>query len=538
MHNLYKSLVFLLSFIFTFSFINSQELKVDLTKSIGNQHISNKFPANEIPNLMLVLTGFNPADNESNYKFSGENFAQTSAIIELTKTVQLIGSVNAITFNLNSLDISQIDNEDDKTNKIFKYKIEYSGSNKPAIFGSATSFSLILKISDPIPPKKKQTQYVDPTQIPIPIFKYSDDNNLSNSKKNRYLIIDASTEIKLKKNNTLYRIKEKDGVEDLVKSNSIPVHSSVAILIKNYNFNGIEAVTVNINGVDFSYNQDLGTLYAKIDTSDEVDLNAFDAGQPNQLNKYLDTVLDIFKSNKFLNINDIYLLENYKIALEKAVNNQGNTLSIEEITLLSEILLWKPEFVSLTPISLTAPDADEVEIKVIVRKKGEPMPREYIVGTYLTSGGLGIAINNNIYFTGLKNNQSYTETVKTSDTTTEKYAYLDTANQLSIGIGLNSEVSFRTGSIFRPTLNVGFFIPFEEEISPYLALGPGISMGTKKVKLNVQGGIAFGKVNAIQQQYIGKDLNLFDDLSGGVTEKIWKSSWYFGVGVSYNLKQN
>lgn len=315
------------------------------------------------------------------------------------------------------------------------------------------------------------------------------------------------------------------------------------IIIKKL-FINLKTTSLNINGTDYAYADDVGTLYNQVkpkpEGDDEPGLSGADkevSEKEKSIQNYLDSILQNLKKNEYMNANDMFDLQAYQETLKKSLSNNEN-LSVAEATTLSKILMWFPEYVSLTPIALTTPDADEVELKVSLQYKGANKPKEFHVGTYRTSGGLAVGVNSNIYLTGLKNDEVYTETV-TIDGEDELRAVMDDNDQLSVGIGMNSELSFRTGSMVKPTINVGFFIPIgEEDISPYLALGPGISIGTNKVKFSLSGGWAFGKVNKISEKYIDRDLSDFDNLTNeDLSEKVWKSSWQIGIGLSYNLSK-
>ena len=64
----------------------------------------------------------------------------------------------------------------------------------------------------------------------------------------------------------------------------------------------------------------------------------------------------------------------------------------------------------------------------------------------------------------LKNNAVYAEQ-ETIDGNNELRAKMDEENNTSVGIGAVFEASYRTGSNLRPSINIGFFLPFEEEFT-------------------------------------------------------------------------
>lgn len=395
------------------------------------------------------------------------------------------------------------------------------------------------------PPKSSSANLTSIIRIPLPIFnEYPKDSILEVSKKNRFLIIDARPNPYKKGNNTLYKKRK----NKLKKSSGIPVNSSLAVLIKNYSFINIEETSININGTDYAYKEGLSDVYKQLEPAtgttgvtpenspkDSLGITPESSPGTSNLYDYLNTISSKLDSTNYMNMNDFQYLQFYQDTLQIATSKM-NSLSLQEESIISKIRSWRPEYVSLTPIALTVPDADEVDMTVSLKYKGNTNAKEYNVGTYRTSGGLAVGINSNIYLTGLKNRDVYTDSILVGGKN-ELRAILDSNDELSIGIGMNSELSFRTGCMLKPTVNVGFFIPIgEEDLSPFLALGPGFSIGTKKVKFSLSGGWAFGKINTISTRYKDKDLTQYSDLTKEkLSEKVWKSSWQVGIGLSYNL---
>ena len=171
-----------------------------------------------------------------------------------------------------------------------------------------------------------------------------------------------------------------------------------------------------------------------------------------------------------------------------------------------------------------------------VKTAGSATATQHKLGNYRTTGGLGISVGNQIFVTGLKNNPVYTDSVLI-DTTNQLRAFMDDQNQTSIGIGVNAELYWRTGSWFEPTLNLGFFVPFEEDITPFIGLAPGFRIGNGNVKFSGSFGLALGSVNEIKPEYRDTDLTRFGGLTNDkLAHKVWKSSWVVGFGISFNLK--
>jgi hypothetical protein len=404
-----------------------------------------------------------------------------------------------------------------------------------------------LNFSSRDKPTKKQSLIV----IPPPFIRLPQNSTETNHAKNRYLIIDANSDINYKYNTSLKkRIKGKG--TSLEKASSMPVRGSLTVLIKNYRFGDIERVTVEINGVDYVYKQDVSNLLdaatSKDDSGKAKDISGgISSAKPGvsesvdkkteRLLAYLTSVYKLFSRYTSLNINDLYTVKKYQQELFEFFTANTNDILItpEMAELLGKCVGWQPQSLSLTPISLVVPSADEVTIILKIKHKNQADPTEVKVGTYKTSGGIGIGVGSQIYITGLANNTVYTDSIG-SGSGKELRAFIEHDKHYSVGIGFNSEVYFRTGSIVKPTLNLGFFIPFEEEITPFIALGPGIAIADDNVKFSLSGGLAIGKINAISERYRDKDLSSFPTLTNeSISTKIWDAGLYFAVGVSYNL---
>ncbi|SDM20972.1 patatin-like phospholipase family protein [Kriegella aquimaris] len=84
---------------------------------------------------------------------------------------------------------------------------------------------------------------------------------------------------------------------------------------------------------------------------------------------------------------------------------------------------------------------------------------------------------------------------------------------LTIAAGLKlREIKEKMDKVI-PTLNLGFFVPFEEDITPYLAFGPGLTFTGDKVKFSFGGGIAYGSVNSIAERFVDVDVTSVTDVT-------------------------
>ena len=314
--------------------------------------------------------------------------------------------------------------------------------------------------------------------------------------------------------------------------------------------NTIKTISIKLNGTEYAYNKDVSDVLALLNKGDEpkeapenveegTGVSTADIEINKGRNAYLKQVLESLKKVKSLNINDIYLLATYKEDLMATLASEENdiTLNTKGIKLVSEILGWYPVWIGLTPIALLVEEADEVQISALITHASDSSAEEVKVGKYRVVGGMAFNLGSRIYLTGLKNNEVFTEMQAVGPNGEEELrAGINSKNQRSVGIGLNGEIAFRTGTLVNPTINLGFFVPFEEEISPYLALGPGFTISNAKVKISFGGGLAYGKVNSIAERYVDTDVSGVTDITG-LTEKIWDSSWYLSVGFSYRFNE-
>lgn len=377
-------------------------------------------------------------------------------------------------------------------------------------------------------------------QIPFPHFSPDNNDSIRNRSCHRYLLIDASSSRSKKTNNSLFKptkkfLTGKTFNEKFKNAYALHVNGSLEVFIRNYRFHDLESVTVSVNGEDYEYTMDLDDIIGKKTPSeattpkDSIETTS----TAEDTSTYLQMVLDTLKTYNSLNLNDLYAIQQYKDELRASQEENGADLDVAQIELLSKIYSWFPQYLSLTPIATLVPDNDEVLISVSIKNK-EVEANSYDIGRYRTTGGITVGVGTMLYYTNLKNNEIYTKT-EPGDEGDELHAKINQEDQSSLGVGLNGEVFFRTGSLFRPTINLGAFIPFDEEISPIVTLGPGISIAGKRVKFSISYGIAYGKMNEIKEQYRNEDLTGLDLTNETLTDKVWKQGYYWGVGLRFNL---
>ncbi|HLF64185.1 MAG TPA: hypothetical protein VI603_10545 [Saprospiraceae bacterium] len=404
-------------------------------------------------------------------------------------------------------------------------------------------------------------------RIPFPRFTTETVKILRAAERARYLLIDANPDYKQKKNNVICKWKEVDkNIERggdreraqreekdtiLAPVRALPVRGTLAVFLLNYELDNVEEITVSLNGQDYTYEFSTQDLIdnRKSDGIVGDDNESHRGGVDEELTEGLTHALEVYLSNikhvldsyKVLNIEDYFKIQAYQRAVYEIVTH--DSVDVATLALVREsvdtILYWSPKYVSLTPIAHAIPNADEVKVTVTVGYHNES-DEEFDIGTYRTWGGINFSLGSSLYVTGLTNNDVYVDsvTIDGDPSSSELRATLDSTNTSSVGIGLNSEIYFRTGELVVPTLNLGFFVPFEEDISPYAALGLGMSFMDKNVKFNLSGGVALGKINTIVDRYKDRDLSGYSDLiNEDLVQKAWDQSWYISFGVSYNLNQ-
>ena len=422
--------------------------------------------------------------------------------------------------------------------------------------------------------------YDDILKIPFPTFEYDSTSRKSWNKHNRILYIDANpkpgsnTSVQLKKasvdsievddkkvkTSSAQSAKtsldsngntpKKLAVVKEVKASAVHKKGNLTVYLSSLKISEISELSLTINGTDYSYDKDLSEILGKLSTPDsrdkekdgeEIKKSSSDGEKENlktQRAEHLNSVLNYYKGNvKALSKDDIKELNQYKSVLENTVYANNIDLNEEGRKVLSELLSWSPKYIGLTPIAPNIADSDEINVSVSVKYNNTP--KETVpIGSYKVAGGVSFDLGGAFFFTGLKNSRVFTEEVGEGDES-QLLAKRDDENQLSVGFGLNSEVSFRTGYLLRPTFNIGAFIPFEEEISPYITIGPGVGLYDKKLKVNLLAGIAVGKVNAIKAEFIEKDLSDMDNLTNeSISEKVWDTSWFIGIGIRYKFKED
>lgn len=384
----------------------------------------------------------------------------------------------------------------------------------------------------------KENTNVSMTKIPVPFFIYdSNEFNTKPNNVNRILIIDANPNPQEKLQNSLYKLEN----DKLVSANSIKVNSSLSIFITNYNIGNIDEINISVNGEDYSYTKDLSDLLKIVNISERNSANGEIYTEDDEekvsddtINLYLKPIVERLDKVSFVNINDYIVFKSFVDTITKV--SYDIKLSLEAQSNLSKLINWKPNYISLTPIANLGPDSDEVEISLTTSERNKK--QIYPIGKYKTYGGSVTQVSTSIFVTNLVNNKIYTDSlsVPLNDSTNHnELRAMIKDRDIAVGLGLNIETSFRTGCAIRPTINAGMFVPFEEDITPYISFGVGGAIVLKDIKFSLSGGLAGGFVNEINTKYLDKDLSKYPNYAEDLYDKVPKLGWQVSFGVSFNL---
>lgn len=371
--------------------------------------------------------------------------------------------------------------------------------------------------------------------------------NFKTKKCNRILVIDAKADkYNLGDETGLYRYSTSDEGEttlSLKPAEALPINRYLAVVIKNYNFHDLERFSIEVNGENYTYEQDIRKIYDLVVGSDPLSDGTIEKVVEGDEDKSDPALLEYLKeanrilatyTEKSLNLNDLYKLEEFKLSLINYYDKNKDTKFGYKAKLeMQKIISWHPSSVSLTPISIDVPENDQVEIEYTMKNRNSEATKKSL-GNFKTFGGVSVGYGAAFYLTDLRNNEVYTKSTG-ADAAKDTRAVLAQTNEESIGFGLNIDVSYRTGLHFRPTFNFGFFVPLEEEVTPFIATGPGIGFYSKNYKINLSWGLSLGKVNAIKEQYQDVNLEGLELTNTDLTEKVLKSGHYCSLSISFNL---
>ncbi|MCG8579034.1 MAG: hypothetical protein MI866_03920 [Bacteroidales bacterium] len=300
-------------------------------------------------------------------------------------------------------------------------------------------------------------------------------------------------------------------------------------------------MTVIIDGIDYNYDKSIVDVmsFAKDSSNFESIDSAKKQSDADSKNRNVSEIFKFYwsklKEYSSVDLEDYYKINAFQQNFFKIYS--AYVLDAKGKDLFNKIYYWSPDYILLESIPQIIPDKDEIELKLKIKEGGkDELTKE--LGRYKTFGGHTVTLSPTLFVTGLVNQKIYTDStiVMTSDTTDVKElrAFIEDKN-LEVGFGGNVEIGFRTWPSIRPTINIGMFVPFNEDITPYLAIGPGLSLVLRDVKLSLSGGFTGGFVNSINPKYEGKDLSKYPDYGTDLYKKKLKGSWHVAFGISFNV---
>lgn len=384
----------------------------------------------------------------------------------------------------------------------------------------------------------------DLTRIPIFYFIYIKNTRIrKKGYSNRVVIIDADPNPLQNPSGFLYKFKN----DSFKRKKSLFVNSNIPIYLKNYNLRNINEISLKIDGLDYTYSKDLIDLLGmmrKVDSSKvTASRNSTTEGcnldtslrEKDEIKIYLTEVYQHLDTIRYVNIDDYMEYLKYLDTLNKVCN--VIKLSDSEYAVLKNIHKWRPEYIQLKPNRNNVPNKDEIILSLVIKEEGrDEIP--YPIGRYKTIGGSVTSLSTSLFITNLVNNKIYIDSIgiQVNDTlsTNELRAFMEN-DIYSIGIGLNVETAFHTGFWLRPSFNVGMFVPFDEDVTPYLALGVGGAIVLPRIKLSMSIGGAGGFVNKINSKYKDKDLSKYPNYAEDLYDKEPKLGWQVSFGVSFSI---
>ena len=377
----------------------------------------------------------------------------------------------------------------------------------------------------------------------------ADELELNTSKRNRYLVISNSSESNIAAD--VYK-KSNEAIEQWYRSakyaKGFHRYSKVKVFIKNPNLEEFTSISISIEGTDYTYESTIQDFFNSFNSTEEIakvkpeadsnDRKSNDIENDENIARVYNYLVDVeakLQQHTSMTIEDAAKF----IAFQEELSNSLKQFKLDESVseLAQHILGFRPTYIALTDFPLSAKDADELTFVIKTNKTDDPEKEEvYNIGPYPISGGVSATAGASVYFTNLSNRAAYADSVSTA-TGKEYRAFLQESGKVNIGIGANIDFVFRSASPINFLASLGFFVPFEEDITPYVAPGIGVAYASSKVKITVSAGPAFAKVNVLNPRYADRDLSGLNLTNENLTLQQWQTGWQIGLGFSYNLSK-
>lgn len=387
---------------------------------------------------------------------------------------------------------------------------------------------------------EKDNSFKDnPLNIPNPVFSGISESSIY-SKRNRVLHVNCLA-IEGKPSGSYLTGVSSSG--SWKKKTNLHIGGSLIVRLENCVME-LDKPSISLNEIEYKYDNDVSDLLSDLlDTEDEsqgsidsaVNIDKISTSL-DALSMYLSKVYRSWSSGRSdLSLSEYEELKQYKEDLKAAIEKSYKQLNEDQQYHYSNVMNWQPASISLTPIALDVPNADEVEVELEINQG--TTQQKYDLGTYRTRGGVSFGINGKLFVSSIDDRSVYTDNV-VADSVSMKMAFLETDSKLRIGVGTEAQLSFRTGTLIRPTVNIGGFVPFDEDISPNFTLGTGLGILNSRVNMSISAGLTLGQIVKIANRYEAEDLNKYQDLTNEtLSTKDWTAGYFIGIGVSYNVSE-
>ncbi|WP_452226430.1 hypothetical protein [Lacinutrix cladophorae] len=223
---------------------------------------------------------------------------------------------------------------------------------------------------------------------------------------------------------------------------------------------------------------------------------------------------NIVMSSEKPNLNDVEILKFYKLEHQRISDDLDK-------------LYEASTDVYLPPLDIFGDNIDYVKIILEIYEGNETESKKYEYKIWLT-GGLKIDVSAGAFITSI-----FDEEFLTNDGVDGKKSIRRSdAGEYDFGFGPMVNISFRSASWFRPTINFGTLLTSEQKFQ--IMAGGGLIMG-KNDRFILSAGIVMGRVDVLSEGFLADGTTEYD--LGTSAEVPTNEKFQFGhfIGVTYNL---
>lgn len=252
--------------------------------------------------------------------------------------------------------------------------------------------------------------------------------------------------------------------------------------------------------------------------------------------------IKIYESSPDSHKNNIQVLINESDRLKVKVHSFDYKKLVSEISILYyEISQENNYFIMSDPVQAEK-DVVKFQIKINSRSNADSIAvleqRDFPI-TIPIRGGVKIDFSTGLFFSKCLYDRPYFTTRVDWDTSMPAEDSLkvtihegENNNFGQVAIGALMHISPRWVKNFKPAFSFGVAIPVSDEARINIYSGLSCMWG-KHRKFIASAGVAFGPVEYLQSKYtVGKNYYP-EDLTEGMTEKVWKAGWF--ISLTYNL---